>query len=659
MANPKNPLYGPQFTTVTNDSLIEDFDYEKKKIDELARYRAKLEAMGFKKQDKNYKELMSLEEKNLKKKFELQKKNDKVILNLRVKEEEKARKKQELELQRNIVEEYKLRDNLTKEELKTYKEEKKKLAKAEREQAFKDAQEQNKQFLKGLPQQAWNNAFKNASAAMNEVMSSYAKYQSAINVRLQGTSSTFQNLQRNLLNNVGITPYIRTQNMLNNLQALVESGVAFNLEQRAFLMSISDKIAATFDANTGTLRRIIRLQQEDSTAGRLGMEAYMTRFMNNMFENTEYLVDSFDTVTDALVEATSQMSTQMGVEFEYVVQKWLGSLSSVGLSSTTVSSIAQAIGYLASGDIAGLSGSNMQNLLVMAASRAGLDYGSMLQGTTTKQVNTLLGSLVSYMQEIGTNTSNVVKNQFAKTFGLSMSDIRAAGNLKAEDLQNISKNLLSYSGAVTELGSQMSQVYTRMSLAEMLENVSENAKYALFSTIAANPALYGLWKVTDMIQGLTGGINIPFASVLGTGVDINATVDQLMKLGVIGAGSLGMIGDIVSGISNTVDFANVMGRLGIGSNIIGTTRGRGIGSLAGGLSESTSTYIGQSSGSAFYEQTMRRQAQENDAQIQQMKEQQVQPIENIDTNVATIVRLLESGISVTVNNYGLTTSNIG
>ena len=659
MANPRNPLYGPQFSTVTNNSFTEDFDYEKKKEDELAAYRAKLEALGFKRQDAHYKELMKLEEKNLKQKFELQKKNDKITLNLKLKEEEKARKKQQLEVQRNIVEEFKLRDNLTKEELKEYKEERKKLIKAEREQAFADAQEENKKFIKKLPQQMWDNAFKNASAAMNEVMSSYAKYQSAINVRLQGTSSTFQNLQKNLLNNVGITPYIKTQNMLNNLQALVESGVAFNLEQRAFLMSISDKIAATFDANTGTLRRIIRLQQEDSTAGRLGMEAYMTRFLNSMYENTEYLVDSFDSVTDALVEATSQMSTQMGVEFEYVVQKWLGSLSSVGLSSTTVSSIAQAIGYLASGDIEGLSGSSMQNLLVMAASRAGLDYGSMLQGTTTKQVNALLGSLVSYMQEIGTNTSNVVKNQFAKTFGLSMSDIRAAGNLKAEDLQNISKNLLSYSGSIKELGNQMSQVYTRMSLAEMLENVSDNAKYALFSTIASSPALYGLWKVTDMIQGLTGGINIPFASVLGTGVNINATVDQLMKLGVIGAGSLGMIGDIVSGISNTVDFANVMGRLGIGSNIIGTTRGKGITSLSGGLSESASTYIGQSSGNAFYEQTMNRQAQENDAQIQQMKEQQTQPIENIDTNVATIVRLLESGINVTVSNYGLVNSNIG
>ena len=409
---------------------------------------------------------------------------------------------------------------------------------------------------------------------MQQVMSTYAQYQSAINVRLQGTNQTFQSLQKSLLNNVGITPYIKTQNMLNNLQALVESGISFNLEQRAFLMSISDKIAATFDANTSTLRRIIRLQQEDSTAGRLGMEAYMTRFMNSMFENTEYLVDSFDTVTDALVEATSQMTTQMGVEFEYVVQKWLGSLSSVGLSSNTVSNIAQAIGYLASGDVSGLESSSMQQLLVMAASRAGLDYGKMLTGgVTTKQANTLLGSLVTYMQEIASSDSNVVRNQFAQTFGLTMSDLRAAANLSATDITNISKNLLSYTGAITELESQMGEIGSRLSLAEMLENVKDNAMYSMFSTIAASPALYALWSITDMIQSYTGGINIPAFSVLGTGVDVNTTVENLMKLGIMGAGSLGMIGDIISGIGNTVNFSNAFYRKDIGKKALEVLEG--------------------------------------------------------------------------------------
>lgn len=159
-----------------------------------------------------------------------------------------------------------------------------------------------------------------------------------------------------------------------------------------------------------------------------------------------------------------------------------------------------------------------------------------------------------------------------------------------------------------------------------------------------------------MIQNLTGGINIPFISALGTGVDVNATVEQLMKLGIIGAGSLGMIGDVISRIGNSFDFTGTLGRLGIGSNVIGTTRGKGIDILSGGLSESASGYIGQSSGSAFYEQTMNRQSQENTQQIEQMKQEQgPQPIDTIDSNVAAILALLESGI--TIKNYGLV-SNI-
>lgn len=503
-----NPLAkDTQPSRARNDSLYDYLDTNKQIEKQLADYHVELEMKGFDVKSALFKQLMADEEKHLKKMANLEKENYKTQQKLKYKEDKKQEKEKQKETKKLIVEEYKSRKKLlTDEELKIYKQQKKELHELERElaaedaktsekerqKAYEDAIKHNKEIGKHVAGTLINGAFKAADAAMNEVMSSYARYQSSINVRLQGTSRTFQSLQKGLLDNVGITPYIKTQNMLNNLQALVESGVSFNLEQRAFLMSISDKIAATFDANNGTLRRIIRLQQEDSTAGRLGMEAYMTRFLNSMYENTEYLVDSFDTVTDALVEATSQMSTQMGVEFEYVVQKWLGSLSSVGLSSNTVSSIAQAIGYLASGDIESLGSSNMQNLLVMAASRAGLDYGSMLQGVTTQQINTLLGSLVSYMQEIGTSTSNVVKNQFAKTFGVSMSDIRAAGNLRTEDLNSISKNLLSYSGAITELGSQMGQISTRISLAEMLENVTENAKYSLFSNIAANPALYAL-----------------------------------------------------------------------------------------------------------------------------------------------------------------------
>lgn len=119
----------------------------------------------------------------------------------------------------------------------------------------------------------------------------------------------------------GVSPYIKQEDLANNVQAMVTSGIAFNIEQRAFLQTIKSKIADTFDATNGTLLRLIRIQQADSTAARLGMESSLTAFLNNMYENTEYLKQVSDGVKASLEEAMSLMSAVDAVGFEYSVQK--------------------------------------------------------------------------------------------------------------------------------------------------------------------------------------------------------------------------------------------------------------------------------------------------------------------------------------------------
>lgn len=161
-----------------------------------------------------------------------------------------------------------------------------------------------------------------------------------------------------------------------------------------------------------------------------------------------------------------------------------------------------------------------------------------------------------------------------------------------------------------------------------------------------------------MIQKNTGGINI--SSVLGTGP--NTTVENLMKLGVIGAGSLGMIGDIISGIGSTANFSSVMGKLGT-TNLAITGRGSGIASSDSGFWESESSYIGQSSGSAFYENTMESSKRQIQNQITNnevaqsdvdMKKDIAEPIANMNANLAAILSCLRFE-GVKVNNYGLST----
>ena len=102
---------------------------------------------------------------------------------------------------------------------------------------------------------------------------------------------------------------------------MVSQGIAFNVEQRAALDVMKDKIATTFDAANGTLLRLVRIQQQDTTAGRLGMESALTAFLNNMYETTEYMEGIARTVKGNLEEAMSLMTGENALSFEYQVQK--------------------------------------------------------------------------------------------------------------------------------------------------------------------------------------------------------------------------------------------------------------------------------------------------------------------------------------------------
>jgi len=172
---------------------------------------------------------------------------------------------------------------------------------------------------------------------------------------------------------------------------------------------------------------------------------------------------------------------------------------------------------------------------------------------------------------------------------------------------------------------------TRMSMGEMIQNVFDNSMFALASGIAENPALAAIWKITDMIQSTTGGINIPFVSAMGSGMDLNATVEQLMKLGIVGISSLGMIGDVISGIGSSLVPSTMLQKLGIMSGNTAISRGRGLTSLVSGFAESASTYVGQGAGGDIYQQTLQQssdEAKSNDT-LQPDKDEDTKALPNI------------------------------
>jgi hypothetical protein len=502
------------------------------------------------------------------------------------------------------------------------------------------------------------------SGEVNSVISTFAQYQSSINTRLQGTSSTFTQLQGSLTSGLGVSPFVRTSSMLENLNELVAQGIAFNLEQRAFLDTVSEKIATTFDVANSSLLRIVKLQQEDSTASRLGLEAGLTRYFNEMFQDTQYLSQTFDSVTDALLEATSLMGTKQSVEFEYVVQKWLGSLSAVGTSESTVRSLAEALGYLGAGNVNALSSSSMQNLLVMAASRAGLDYASILtDGLNAVNTNTLLQAVVGYMQEIGQTGNKVVASQFAQTFGLSVSDLRAVGNLTG-DLDSITSNMMNYAGTINELGNQLGMIGERVSVAEKIQNVMSNIKFSIGQGIAENAVMAGLWSITDLIQNVTGGIAIPAISVMGNMVDLNTTVENLIKTGLVGVSTLTKLPDLFRGLGQSGDMAGLLDVYGIGNDPTAIIRRRGQG-LRGpkGRSTSMASFVGSgdSSGIAAFE----TQKAMGPAEAQQQKAKEEQKTSNdifnylvylLDPKLSTMTQLLGSMAGYEVTMGGATNS---
>ena len=394
----------------------------------------------------------------------------------------------------------KTKKQLRQEELENYKKDlryKIELAKTAEEKAMYERELLQRQHAEKLEKifttavSKIGNAF---STGIENYLGAFSDYTSKINTRLQGPAYTYKNISKGISRDLAFNPFVKQSDVYKNLSTLVEQGIAYNVEQRSFLQTIKEKIADTFDATNGTLVRLIKIQQADTTAARLGLESNLNKFLNNVFKDSSYLNGLSDSVAAAIISANSQLSKSQSVAFESTVQSWLGSLSSVGVGDSTIQALAQGINYLGSGNITALNGSEgLQNLLVMAASRAGLDYSKMLSsGLTPNDANTLLSSIVTFAQEIGQTNNLVVKSQYANLFGMTIEDLTAIMNLSSKDLVAISNNMLTYSESIseTEKALKASNLLSRTSTSEMVQNFFDNVMTGVGENISNNFALY-------------------------------------------------------------------------------------------------------------------------------------------------------------------------
>lgn len=481
------------------------------------------------------------------------------------------------------------------------------------------------------------------NSGIEQYLGVYSQYMSGIETRLQGSAKTFKSITGTISSAVGSSQYVSQRQVLQNLSELVKQGINYNVEQRAFLATVSDRIATTFDAFDSNLARIIRIQQADSTAARLGLESQLTKFFNQTFGDTSYLSQMFDTVSATLLSASATMGREKSVAFEYTVQKWLGSLGAVGVSESTIQQLAQGISYLGTGDVTGLAGNQaLQNLLVMASSRAGLDYGSMLTGgITSSNVNALLKSVVQLSQEVANTNNRVVLSQYAKIFGMDITDLVALSNLTAKDLVTISSNMLQYEQLYAETESQIRTIGSRMTLKDRIDTMFDNIMSSVGENIANSAIGYTTWLITDLVEKATGGISTIEAAPFGIGV--SNTVTQLIKTGIVGLSTIAEIPAILAGLTG----ANQLSLANWGAEDV-RTRGTGFtGLVTTGVSSgvSESRFIGSSDESAIYEGSIVAAKEEaRTVEGQKPEEEQIDYIlkHRIADNIDTIIDILDT-----------------
>lgn len=487
-----------------------------------------------------------------------------------------------------------------------------------------------------------------------------ASAQTEIDTRLQGLQtmdttlgmgSYWRTMNMNFGANIGLSPFVKQQTMVEKLKSMVSEGIAFNVEQRAFLATISEKIATTFEAADGTLLKLIRIQQADTTAARLGMESALTAFLNSMYETSEYMTNAARDIRADLYEASALRSAVEATELEYTTQKWIGSLYSVGFSST--SNISKVFGQLAAGDISAITDGGVGNLLIMAADAAGLALQDLLsEGITDTEANKLFKSMVEYLSKLydETKDSKVVAQQIANVYGLTASDLKAASNL-LPSVSVVGKASKEYSDMLDRLTSMSATMHERTSVAGMMSNLMDNFSYTMAEGLGNNPILYATYQIADMLSDVGGAGNLPAILAAGFGVDLNSDIANLMKIGAMSGSILQGIGKLTASLATGGGFygPGMLRAFGIsGGSPLETQRGSAAGqsSLIRGSSTSFSGFIGNASDADVKNKTINDASEDAEAQLAEAKaEEDDIKLHQVDEHIIDIYDLLLDVVS--------------
>lgn len=309
---------------------------------------------------------------------------------------------------------------------------------------IKDLEESDEKRTRKF-QQAMANISSDITGQFRQMLVQYTNEQQKLSYSLINSGMTYSTV-KNVLSVISSNAFIQQQTVYQNLTKLVSSGITMNVAQRAYLQTAADQVGLAFDTHSDSLNRLIQIYEADISESRLAQMNGLREFLEQNYKNSQYIYNGFNQVSEALLQMQSLMSADIALSTEKTIQGYLGAFTSAGGSNA--SGLAAAINQIGSGDFNLDQG--MQNLLVMAASRAGLSYADILtNGLNANSSDALLNSMFTYIASMGDSGSNVMMNAMARLFGVNVSDIRAA--------QGMTRN-----GVSTNYSSDISDFFTRI-----------------------------------------------------------------------------------------------------------------------------------------------------------------------------------------------------
>lgn len=98
------------------------------------------------------------------------------------------------------------------------------------------------------------NALANATKQIDTKIDTFYEHQASFEARLQDSGKTYSDSLKTISKNVALSPFVKQTDVVQKFQTLVGEGIAYNVELRAFLGTIAEDIATTFEVNNATLK---------------------------------------------------------------------------------------------------------------------------------------------------------------------------------------------------------------------------------------------------------------------------------------------------------------------------------------------------------------------------------------------------------------------